>query len=85
MLNPKVALFFLAFLPQFVDNSKGLVAFQIVLLGLIFDTSGTTWNILVATVAGRASELLHKHTRISRIQKIIPGFILVALGILIML
>lgn len=85
VLNPKVALFFLAFLPQFVDNSKGLVAFQIVLLGLIFDTSGTTWNILVATVAGRASELLHKHTRISRIQKIIPGFILVALGILIML
>ena len=85
VLNPKVALFFLAFLPQFVDNSKGFVAFQIVLLGLIFDTSGTTWNILVATLAGRASELIHKDTRISRMQKIIPGFILVALGILIML
>jgi threonine/homoserine/homoserine lactone efflux protein len=48
VLNPKVALFFLAFLPQFIDASRGSPAIQIVLLGLIFDINGTFVNIAVA-------------------------------------
>ena len=51
-LNPKVALFFLAFLPQFVDADAPSKAMAFVSLGLIFDTVGTLWNVLVALAAG---------------------------------
>ena len=84
VLNPKVALFFLAFLPQFVDYSKGSVALQIILLGLIFDASGTSWNILIAVVAGHASELLKGRSSFSLVQRVLPGVILLALGVLVL-
>lgn len=85
VLNPKVALFFLAFLPQFVSSSKGLVAVQIALLGLIFDASGTTWNIIIAALAGHVNGALRRSSQINRIQRIVPGIILVALGFLVVL
>jgi threonine/homoserine/homoserine lactone efflux protein len=83
VLNPKVALFFLAFLPQFVDSSRGPVALQIALLGLIFDTSGTSWNILIAAVAGQVSGSLGKRSGFSVVQRRLPGIILLALAILV--
>jgi threonine/homoserine/homoserine lactone efflux protein len=54
-LNPKVALFFLAFLPQFVDADAPHKALAFMALGLMFISSGTVWCLTVAIVAARAA------------------------------
>ena len=60
ILNPKVALFFLAFLPQFVDPAARPPAVQILCLGLWFDLVGTLVNVIVALgAAGAAHRLRH--------------------------
>ncbi|MET0401470.1 MAG: LysE family translocator [Cystobacter sp.] len=56
ILNPKVALFFLAFLPQFVDPSQGHVAAQLLLLGLLFNVSATGVNLFFAFLASGAGD-----------------------------
>lgn len=58
-LNPKVAIFFLAFLPQFVDADAPSKAMAFLVLGLLFNTVGTTWNVCVAALAGRAAASPH--------------------------
>ena len=58
ILNPKVALFFLAFLPQFVDSTATVPAVQILCLGLWFNFVGTIVNIIVAIVAAGAADRL---------------------------
>lgn len=54
VLNPKVALFFLAFLPQFADPGRGSVALQLLALGIAFNVSGTLVNMSVAAFASGA-------------------------------
>jgi len=68
VLNPKVALFFLAFLPQFVDAGVRDKLLPLLLLGAIFNVNGTLWNLLVARMAatmgrrvrGRGAALLQR-------------------------
>jgi threonine/homoserine/homoserine lactone efflux protein len=74
ILNPKVALFFLAFLPQFIDP-HGSPFRQTVSLGLLFDASGTTVNLIVAFAAGVAGSLIPAKFRY------VTGGVLVALGL----
>ena len=55
VLNPKVALFFLAFLPQFVASDAPSKPLAFLFLGAIFDLNGTGWNLLVAWSTARLS------------------------------
>jgi threonine/homoserine/homoserine lactone efflux protein len=55
VLNPKVALFFLAFLPQFVASDAASKPLAFLFLGAIFDVNGTLWNLLVAWSTARLS------------------------------
>ena len=80
VLNPKVALFFLAFLPQFVDPAAGPAALQIVLLGLLFDFQGTLVNVAVAFLASGASARLRENRRAVSLLQRLSGAIFVTLG-----
>ncbi|HZR75292.1 LysE family translocator [Bradyrhizobium sp.] len=62
VLNPKVAMFFLAFLPQFVDANAPHKPFAFLALGLIFIFNGTLWCLAVAIAAARAARRVQKST-----------------------
>jgi threonine/homoserine/homoserine lactone efflux protein len=63
-LNPKVALFFLAFLPQFVSPEAPSKALAFLLLGAIFNLTGTAWNLGVAVFTARLAQGIRRHGRL---------------------
>jgi threonine/homoserine/homoserine lactone efflux protein len=79
-LNPKTALFFLAFLPQFVDPSRGVAWVQILLLGLLFATLGFLSDGTWALVAGTLGDRLRRSRRFPGIQRYVSGSVFVGLG-----
>ena len=81
VLNPKVALFFLAFLPQFIDVSKQNTAWQILFLGVWFDVGGTLVNIVVSLLFGKIGQWLSRSPGFVKWQQRITGTLLIALGI----
>ena len=66
VLNPKTALFFLAFLPQFVDPDRGGVWSQVLVLGLAFVGLGLVSDSLYALAAGTVGNLLRRKRRVVR-------------------
>jgi threonine/homoserine/homoserine lactone efflux protein len=81
VLNPKTALFFFAFLPQFVDASRGRVAAQIMFLGLLFAVMGVLSDSVWALFAGALAHALKRNTRWTRTQRYVSGGMLISLGI----
>jgi threonine/homoserine/homoserine lactone efflux protein len=81
VLNPKVALFFLALLPQFVDPARGSPAQQIIVLGLLFNTTGTIVNALVAVGASRATTWIRSRPRSLALAQRVTGAIFIGLGL----
>ena len=81
VLNPKVALFFLAFLPQFVDPARGNPVVQIVVLGLVFDFTGTLVNLGVALGSSRAAASLREVDRARAVLQRITGVLFIGLGL----
>jgi threonine/homoserine/homoserine lactone efflux protein len=81
LLNPKTALFFLAFLPQFVDASRGAVAFQIVFLGLTFTLMGLTSDGLYALLAGTAGGWVKRNQHYLRWERFVTGGLFIGLGV----
>ncbi len=85
LLNPKVALFILAFLPQFVQPEKGPVWAQILFLGTCFNVSGTIVNATVAIAAARLSQRLRRSVGLRVWMNRITATILGALALKLML
>jgi threonine/homoserine/homoserine lactone efflux protein len=81
MLNPKTALFFLAFLPQFADPSAGPLAPQLLLLGGIVTLTAIPCDAFVAVAAGAAAQALARRPLYARLQKWLSGSVLVGLGV----
>src|SRR5215204_1275279 len=82
-LNPKTALFFLAFLPQFVDPARGAAWIQILLLGAIFVTLALCTDGLYALLSGTAGGWLRRKMEskaLRRGQRFVSGGVLIALG-----
>jgi threonine/homoserine/homoserine lactone efflux protein len=81
MLNPKTALFFLTFLPQFCQPENGPVALQATVLGLISVLLNTAADVVVAYVVGPLSRRLLHNLRLWRRQRRATGGLLVGLGV----
>ncbi|SHN10953.1 LysE family translocator [Mucilaginibacter sp. OK098] len=84
-LNPKVAIFFLSFLPQFINASSPVFKLQLFTLGLWFALQGTLVLIIVACILGKTKDFFNKNPKVWMIQEKITGFILIGLGVKIAL
>ncbi len=80
LLNPKTALFFLAFLPQFVDLSRGYIALQIAILGFLFALLGLVSDSAYAMASGAAGEWLKRSSLWLIIERYASGLLMVGLG-----
>jgi len=78
--NPKVALFFLALLPQFVHAGHGPAALQLVVLGLLFVLIGLASDLVYAAGSGRLGDWMRRRPRVARRQGQLTGVLYLGLG-----
>jgi len=81
VLNPKTAIFFFAFLPQFVDPTRGPVTLQFLALGMLFSVMAFTSDSLWALTAGSAAGWLQRNRTLLRHQKYVAGTVYIGLGL----
>ena len=80
LLNPKSALFFFAFLPQFVDVGKGSITTQILFLGFILMALGFLSDTIYALLAGSVGNVIRGNLRFLRAQRYFAGSVYIGLG-----
>lgn len=80
VLNPKTALFFLSFIPQFVDRGAGQVFFQFVLLGTLSVVLNTSADLIVIYLAGSLGKKIRSSAVFRRRQRTVTGAIMIGLG-----
>jgi threonine/homoserine/homoserine lactone efflux protein len=80
LLNPKTALFFLAFLPQFVEPAAGPIGPQLLLLGAIVAATAVPCDMAVALGAGAVARFIRRNPTVLRWQNRLSGSILIGLG-----
>ncbi len=81
VLNPKVALFFLAFLPQFIDPKYTANTLPFFILGLTFVITGTIWCLLLAVFSARLASKIRKNPKVKTWLDKTTGFLFILLGI----
>jgi RhtB (resistance to homoserine/threonine) family protein len=81
VLNPKVALFFIAFLPQFIDSNVGNILLSFLTLGISFTITGTIWCLILALFASSFFAKLKNNQNVSAYINKICGLTLIGLGI----
>ena len=82
VLNPKVALFFLAFLPQFLNTAESILP-QIIFLGFVFDFFGTLVLFIVALFFSRVGDVMKRHPKVQHAQKWVTGTVFVSMGVML--
>jgi threonine/homoserine/homoserine lactone efflux protein len=80
VLNPKTALFFLSFIPQFVNRDSGHVFLQFVLLGTLSVVLNTTADLIVIALAGPLGARIRSSATFRRRQRTVTGVIMIGLG-----
>jgi len=81
LFNPKTALFFFAFLPQFVNTSNGNITLQIFLLGIIFVVMGMITDSSYALISSSIANQLNASQNFARNQRYFTGLIYIGLGV----